>query len=514
MRKFAFKDSLIEKIFKASFGLIIINLLGKVLGYGEKLLLAKYFGTSYEVDVYAVVVTIIFSFFYFFREIIEPGFLLVFTEKSKSSKEKEEWSVFNFGLRVILFSTIFLTVLIYLYPEETIKLLAPGFEEEKFILASKLLKTSILACVFLSLSTLTGIILNAQKKFILPASGDLVFKIVIIVSFFIIDFKQGILPLGIVLILASLLKLIIHLIGLFGEISFKKLALDKHEKKKIIKLSLPLLVGVIFSQLSSIIDNGFASQLQEGAISSISYAKKIIELPIVMLPYVLSVVLFPFFSELFAQQKMKKLHKIFTNSLVLIIVLFLPLSIFFVFNNYEIVELIFKRGAFDEVSVKLTSSPLLIYSFGLLIFAIETILVIYYFSNSNTKTPVIVGIVCVVINIILTWSLIGRIGYLSIPLAYVIQKFIKCLWLIYLKREHFIKSETILKQASFFLAGLISFLIIGLLLKHLNQEIIFFSNHTLDNLVKLSLSFIMPFIFYFFLLWKGKIINTSKLLIN
>jgi len=514
MKKFAFKDTLTEKIVKASFGLVIINLLGKVFGYGEKLLLAKYFGTSYEVDVYTVVITIVFSFFYFFREVIEPGFLLVFTEKSESNKETEKWSIFNFGLRIILFSTILLTFLIYLFPAETIKIFAPGFKAEKFILASKLLKTSILACVFLSVSTLTGIILNAQKKFVLPASGDLLFKIVIIVSFFVIDFKQSILPLGIVLIIASLSKLIIHLTGLFSKLSFKKIALVTKDKKRILKLSLPLLAGVIFSQLSGIIDNGFASQLQEGAIASISYAKKIIELPIVMLPYVLSVVLFPFFSELFIQKKIEKLHKVFTNSIVLIVILFLPLSIFFVLNNYEIVELIFKRGAFDEKSVNLTSSPLLIYSYGLLVFAIETILVIYYFSNANTKTPVVIGIVCVIINIVLTWLFIKRIGYLSIPLAYVIQKCIKCLWLVYLKKDDLIRSEVIQKQILIFLVGLSSFIILGFSLKYLNQKILLFDNHTLDNLIKLSLSFVIPFGCYLFLLWKGKIINISKLLTN
>lgn len=514
MKKLVFNSAFKNKIFKASVGLISINLFAKVLGYGEKLLLAKYFGTGYQVDVYTVVITLIFSFFYFFREIVEPSILRIFLEKEKE-EAREGWSIFNFGIRIILGVTLIISFLIYTFPEKTVGIFASGFEGEKFLLAVSLLKKTIVSCIFLSLSTLTSIILNAKKYFVFPALGDLVFKLIIILGFLSIDFENGILGVGMAIIIASLLKLGLHLSLLYKNLSFSKLNISRDSKNQMLKLSVPLLVGVVFSQLSGIIDNNFASKLQDGAISSISYAKKIIELPIVLLPYVLSVVIFPFFSEMSIKKETLMLKKLFTESITLMVIIFLPLSLFYILQSHQIVELIFKRGAFDEQSVDLTTLPLFVFSFGLLAFAIESILVIYYFSNADTKTPIIVGIVCVILNILMTWSLLDRLGYMAIPFAYVVQKSIKCVWLMVLKRSHFIfeKAAAIRNFLNFCLA-LSVFGLLGFFSNCLMQNHIFFSNNTLDNMLKLFISFMLPFGCYFLMLWKSGLMNTLKLFVK
>jgi peptidoglycan biosynthesis protein MviN/MurJ (putative lipid II flippase) len=79
----------------SSAGLFVITLLIKVLGYAEKLILAYYYGTSYQVDVYTIVITIILSLFYFFREIIEPGFLNGLMSAKNKNDEKGTWNLFN-----------------------------------------------------------------------------------------------------------------------------------------------------------------------------------------------------------------------------------------------------------------------------------------------------------------------------------------------------------------------------------------------------------------------------------
>lgn len=502
-----FSNTLKNKLFKASVGLISINLFAKVLGYGEKLLLAKYFGTGYQVDVYTVVITLIFSFFYFFREIVEPSILRIFLEKEKE-ENGEGWAIFNFGIRIILGLTIIVSVLIYAFPEKTIKIFASGFEGEKFLLAISLLRKTIISCIFLSLSTLTSIILNAKKYFVFPALGDLIFKLIIILGFLLIDLENGILGIGIAIVIASLLKLGLHLGLLYKNLSFSKLNVSKDSKAQMLRLSIPLLAGVIFSQCSGIIDNNFASKLQEGAISSISYAKKIIELPIVILPYVLSIVVFPFFSEFSIKNQTEKLHKLLTDTLYFLTILFLPLALYFVFNSYEIVELIFKRGAFDQNSVILTYKPLLIYSFGLVFFAIEAILVIYYFSQADTKTPVIIGIVCVCLNIVLTWVLIKKIGYLGIPLAYVIQKGIKNIWLLILKKEDLkLFLEIIKNKWMIYLIALSTYIGSIILMKFIFIDLIRIENNTFKNLSVLTGSFIIPFLVYASILWKGNLLK-------
>ncbi|MGV8094233.1 MAG: lipid II flippase MurJ [Mangrovibacterium sp.] len=74
--------------------------------------------------------------------------------------------------------------------------------------------------------------------------------------------------------------------------------------------------------MSSLVDNLFASYLQEGAIAALSYAKKIVELPVVIFPYVVSVVIFPYFSQLVLEKQTEKLKSMLADSFRWIVIAF------------------------------------------------------------------------------------------------------------------------------------------------------------------------------------------------
>ncbi|WP_025742484.1 murein biosynthesis integral membrane protein MurJ [Aquimarina pacifica] len=436
MKKYLTNRIFKNEVLRSSIGLLIITFLVKALGYVEKLILAKYYGTGYEVDVYTVVITLVLSFFYFFREIIEPGFLRVFlTAKEKEPDDKEAWDIFNFGLRIILFVTVVVSTMAIIFPDYFVSIFAPGFSDEKFDLTSELIKIGIPAAIFLALSTLTNIILNAQKEFVLPASGEFFFKGAIVLLMVLLYDDYGIYGAVLGIVVGSIVRLIVHLTKLYSKISFKRTSIKTEYKKRLWVLTWPLLLGVGFSQLSSLVDNGFASYLQEGAIAALSYSKKIIELPVIIFPYILSIVVFPYFSQLAIEKNTEKLKSFFLECLKWIIILFLPLSFFFLVYSGSIVEIVFERGAFDAYSTALTAKPLMVYATGLVFFAIETVLVIFYYANEDTKTPVFVGIGCVILNMILTWVFVNIMGYTGVALAYVIQKSVKNLILLYLLKH-------------------------------------------------------------------------------
>jgi murein biosynthesis integral membrane protein MurJ len=413
----------------------MITLLVKVLGYAEKLVLANYFGTNYQVDVYTVVLTLVLSLFFFFREIVEPGFLNVFLDARSKGNEIVAWNLFNKGLRLILLITFTISLFSFIFPGMITTVFAPGFEGQKLLLSGTLIRITAPACIFLALSTLTSITLNGLKLFVLPASGDLAFKGMIIICMVLLFNRYGIIGAAIGVVAGSVARFGTHLTKLYRKISLKRIDAEAEYKRKIGQLTWPLLLGMGFSQISSLVDNLFASYLQEGAIAALSYAKKIVELPVVIFPYVVSVVIFPYFSQLVLEKQKEKLKRILADSLKWIVIAFLPVTAFFFVYAVPIVEIIFQRGAFNEHSTLLTSRPLMVYSLGMVFFAIETILVIFYYANADTKTPVFVGMACVMLNILLTWGFIQFIGYTGIALAFVIQKTIKNLTLLYLLKN-------------------------------------------------------------------------------
>jgi putative peptidoglycan lipid II flippase len=421
----------VNPIAKSAIGLFIMTLLLKIAGYGEKLALAYYFGTSNSADAYTLVLTILLSFFFFFREVVEPGLLNGFMR----SNDATAWNLFNYVLRILVFTTICIVTLGMLYPEYIIQIFAPGFNLANRLLSTQLFRIAAPAILFLSLSTVTNIILNAQKVFILPAAGDIAFKVATIVSIVALSSQFGIVSAAFGILIGAVVKFSIHLIPLYKRISLTPIDISRDNKRGMWALTWPLIIGMLFSQATGLIDNLFASYMEKGSIAALSYARKIIELPIMIFPYILSVIVFPYFTQFSIEKDNVKSVALLLQSIRWIIIVFIPLTIYFSFFSYEIVSIIFKRGAFDEHSTMLTANPLFIYSIGLLFFAVEAIVVIFYYANADTKTPIVVGIVCVCVNIFLTYILIPYVGYLAIAIALVVQKALKIIILTNLLRS-------------------------------------------------------------------------------
>lgn len=414
-----------DAIVRASLGIFVVTFLVKGIGYAEKIVLAYYFGTSMEVDVYNVISATILSIFVFFRELIEPGFLNTFLSARNKQNLQSAWHIFNLFARVILVSTILLTIAVELFPDRTVAFFAPGFAHEKKAMAVQIIRIAFPACIFLALSGLTNITLNAFKNFVFAASADLVFRGVAMLCLIGLTPYIGFYSAGVGLLIGAVAKLLVHLSKLRANISLEKVRLEKEDRNNIFRLTWPLLLGVSFSQFNTIVDNIFASYLQNGAISALSYSKKIVELPILIFPYLLSTVLFPYLSQSYIDGEHDKTRLLLVRSLKWIVICFVPLSIIFLLYSHPIVALIFQRGAFTEASTALTREPFAIYATGMLFFAIETVLVVYFFARNNTLLPILLGMACVAVNVAITYFTINRLGYLAIPLAAVVSKTLK-----------------------------------------------------------------------------------------
>ena len=460
-------------IFKSSAGLLIITLLAKILGYGEKLLLAYFFGTSFHVDVYTVVVSLVTSIFILYREAIEPGFLNVFLSIKNKGKKEEAWSLFYFVGGIILLTTGLCSLIVYAFPADVMKILAPGFSSHELSAGTKLLKIIFPACIFLALSTLTGITLNGEKKFVVPASGELISKIFIIICLVALYTLYGIEAAALGVLFGAVAKVGVHLIGIINQLPRNIAAPSREHIADMWHLTWPLLIGVVFSQVRDLSDQIFASFLNEGSIASLSYARKISDLPIIILPYTVSVVLFPYFSQLAIEQKSNELSDLFRSTLQWVAVVFIPLSIFFFTFSTLIVQVIFQRGAFDIEATIMTAQPLKVYSIGLPAMAIEAVVVIFYYANANTKIPIFLGIAYSILNVLLAFVLIRYLDYTGIAIAFVISKYLKGITLLFLLKRiiPFNYKEALNYIIKLFLAAVCFTITLWLMLNFLHEQV-------------------------------------------
>jgi putative peptidoglycan lipid II flippase len=421
----------VKKIIQATTAVTAITLLVKGLGFAEKILLAYFFGTGIQVDAYLVAYSIPFSAFIVLREVIEPAFLPTFLRTWRLS-ERDGWRLFAVVGTLLFLLLGAATIAGVLVAGPLISLTAPGFSGEQRDLAVRLTRLAMPALLLMGLSTLTTATLHARKRFVLPAFGEVSYRAGPLLLFLLFGGVQG-LALGV--IFGALGKLAIESLGLRRRLRRIRPALDLafSPLRTVGRLAAPLLVALFLSLfVGPLVENAFASKVGVGGVSALAYARKIAETLTTILPYTLGLVLLPFSAEMVAGQDSRALAHTLSGAVRVLTLIFLPVTVGLVVLRAPFVQLLFERGAFTAESTRLTAGPLLFYALALLPFALEVIVIQFYFARQDTLTPVVADVISFVLNVALIPPLMAALGLGGIALAAAIAKAVKVLGLLVL----------------------------------------------------------------------------------
>ncbi len=420
-----------RKIVQATTIVTVIALVVKGLGFVEKLLLAFFFGTGAEVDAYLVAYSLPFSAYIVLREVVKPAFLPTFLRTRRASEEGG-WRLFSVVGTLLLLLLGLATVAGILLAEPLISLAAPGFSGEQRVLAVRLTRLVMPALLVLGLSTLTTAALHAQKRFTLPALGDASFRagpLLLLLA------TGGILGTSLGVSLGALGKLLIEALGLGKQLRRIRPRLDLAfpPVRTVGRLAAPLLAALFLSLfVVPLVENAFASKVGVGGVSAVAYARKIAETLTTILPYALGLVLLPFSAEMAARQDDEALATMLTRAVRALTLVFLPVTVGLAALREPFVRLLFERGAFTAASTQLTAGPLLFYAFALLPFALEVVIVQFFFARQDTLTPVLTDVIAFVVNVALIPPLMAALGLGGIALAAALSKALKVLLLLVL----------------------------------------------------------------------------------
>lgn len=413
------------------FSLSTIALLTKIFGFAEKLVIAHYFGTGDISDVYFTTTGIVLSIIWIVKELMYPSFLPVYVE---SLSKPDSFSGYLFS-KVFLLAALFLaaaSLIVMLFPGIITKILAPGFTGTKQLLTSNLLRVLSPAVFFTGLAMLTNITLNGRKLFLKAAFPEAALKLFIVIGLVALVPFISISALAIVMSLGGLGCLLAQLYFIpERKFLFKPVrdAINTDYFKKVLLLMSPLVVGVIFSHVSGLIDNLLASTLPEGHLSYLGYSKKLIDAILLIGPVAMITVIYSHLSHLAAAKEYEKFKILFINSLRILIYISVPIACLLIILRMPVVQFLFQRGQFSIESSNGTSMAFMIYCLGLTTLSLETLFVFTFFALSDTKTPVIFGIAGVILDIILAIALLKPLGHLGIAGAFIMSKTIKIIFL-------------------------------------------------------------------------------------
>jgi len=420
------------------------TLISRILGYLRDILIAFFLGTSIFADAFFVAFRLPNTFRRLFAEgTFNAAFIPSYTSaKIENSRKGKKFA--DDILSSLLLILIIIVTVVEIFTPYFVYIIAPGFFENdlKFNFAIELTRITFPFLLFVSLSSFFSGILNSNNKFAAAAAAPIILNIILILSLVIsyefnLNFAKQ-LSYGVTI--AGILQLIFLI---FVTLKFYKPTLIfKFKADNKVRFFFKKLIPSIFSsgvtQINILIGTIIAS-FEAGAVSYLYYADRIYQINLAIAGIAVGTVSLPALSKAFKNKNLKELSDIQSKSFELSLLLSIPASIGLILASEEIVSSLFGYGSFSEEDVKLTSDALKYFGYGVPAFALVKILSNFFFARDNTKTPLYISILMVIINISISVSLFDSFGYIIIPIATSIATWIGVLFYIYLlNRKNFL----------------------------------------------------------------------------
>ncbi|HHA18202.1 MAG TPA: murein biosynthesis integral membrane protein MurJ, partial [Methylophaga sp.] len=187
--------------------------------------------------------------------------------------------------------------------------------------------------------------------------------------------------------------------------------------QKILKLMIPAMFGVSVAQINLLLDTLLASFLVTGSISWLYYSDRLVEFPLGVFGIALSTVILPSLSKKHASASKSEFSHTIDWALRWVFIIATPATIGLAWLAEPLLVTLFQYGEFTPQDAHKASLSLMAYSLGLLPFIFIKVLAPGYFARQDTKTPVKIGIIAMVTNMILNIILMIHYAHVGLALA-------------------------------------------------------------------------------------------------
>ena len=345
------------------------------------------------------------------------------------------------------FSTIFMWMSLILCVSSIVVsgislLVQPFVEQEHKLLACRLIPLVVPYCIFICLIGMATSALNSLRVFFLPAVVSLLLNICMIGALLFLcplftdqPFRM-LASLGYAVLLSGILELILMLVLLkvhrfplsFTWSNFRRIS----DLKEVWCLMLPGLFGAVSYQFSVLADETIALWISPYANSALGYSNRLIYLPIGVFAVAFGTVSLPEMAQMAQHRDYRSLIETQFSSMRYLLFLTVPLMSFFALFHEDLIRLFFFRGAFDETAVRESAWALLCYSCGIPAFAALKITLTGFYSRKEMKIPMLVGVSCNILNLILNLILMFPMRQGGLALSTAICAYVNNIVLLFI----------------------------------------------------------------------------------
>jgi putative peptidoglycan lipid II flippase len=393
----------------------------RALGMVREMVIAARFGTGETYDAYVAAFRVPDLLFALVMSgAFGAAFIPVFGGYLAQGDGERAWRLANTLLTWTTVVFLAIAQLIFLFAEPLIgEIVAPELPPDGQRLAVDLTRVLLLSPLLLGFGAAGKGMLEAQDAFTLPAVAPILYTLGSIAGAVFLAPLFGIYGLVWGVILGAAAYMVVQFAWLLrnGLQIRPSLSLRSDGVGQVARLMGPRVLGQSASQVNLIVMTNFASRLGDGSISAVNYAQQLVMLPLGILAMSLSTVIFPRMSRQFATGRIGGLRRTLVAGLGPLIFLTIPATIVLIVFRTSIVHVLFQYGSFSSESTELVAEAVGLFALSLLARSLIEPITRAFYAMHDTRTPVVIAVMMVLVNIALTWVLVEWLGFAGVPLS-------------------------------------------------------------------------------------------------
>ncbi|MES2219014.1 MAG: murein biosynthesis integral membrane protein MurJ [Pseudomonadota bacterium] len=431
-----------KSLVKSTSAVAGMTMISRVFGFIRDMVTAHLFGASLFSDAFFVA----FRIPNFMRRLFAEGsfaqaFVPVLSEYQKQKSPEEIKTFLNSMAGTLGAVLLIVTFFGILGAPVIVRLFAPGYMpgSERYDLAVMMLRITFPYLLLISLTAFSGAILNTYSRFWVAAFTPVFLNISMIATAIwlaphlhipIVALAWGVFIAGIVQLFFQLPFL--HKMGLLPhpKIDFRNTGVTK-----VLKLMVPALFGVSVSQINLLLDTLFASFLVVGSVSWLYFSDRLMEFPLGVFGVAISTVILPHLSRHHATKSTVDFSLTLDWALRCVLLVGLPAAVVLAVISGPLLSTLLQYGHFDGHAVIMARQSLSAFAIGIAPFMLIKILAAGFYAKQDVRTPVRIGILAMVSNMVFNAILIWPLKHAGIALATSLASLVNCGFLYYYLRK-------------------------------------------------------------------------------
>ena len=423
----------------------LATLISRIAGFLRDILIARTLGAGLAADAFFVA----FAIPALFRNLFMEGALnsSLIPSYTEVRKEQGEEGARRFAGGIVTLVGVFLAAMCalgMLFSGTLVAILASGFsrQPEKFDLAVRLTRLMFPFLFFIGLWAIAAGLLNAAKRFFVPAVTPAVQNLVMVAALLAAGWlgagERAAYWLAAAVVAGGALQALcqVPLLARLRLLPVPAAPWSAPGIGRFLTLLGPAAFAAAIFHLNSLANRWLASFLEEGAISYLYYANRLVQFPHGILSLAVMAAAFPVLSERAAEGRRNQegagegWRRTLAESGKLTLYITLPATFGLIALAHPIMEVLFQRGAFGPVQTAASAAALRTYALGLVFFGFVRLLSAAFHTRLDTRYPMRCAYASVAANIALSLILMFPLGFVGLALGTTLSSALNAVFLI------------------------------------------------------------------------------------